>query len=299
MPEDSEGPRLVGELNSFRRMSRELRLRAQRANIGIASSTGVSMPLAITRDVSRSLGDCQLSFVARAPIDVERAAQQHAAYRRALEACGCRVIALAAEHELPDAVFVEDVALVFDEIAISTRPGAPSRRGEVESVAAALRPLRRMVAIEAPGTIDGGDVLRIDRTVYVGQAARTNAEGLRQLREILGERGYVVQGVPTRECLHLKSAVTTVADGVVLINPDWIDADVFAAYRRIEIDPEEPHAANGLCIGDHLVYPERFPRTRRRLDDAGISVTTVDVSELEKAEGAVTCCSIVFRDAAN
>jgi dimethylargininase len=259
------------------------------------------MPIAITRDVSSSLGDCQLSFVERSAIDVARAARQHAAYVRALETCGCRVIALPAEHAFPDAVFVEDVAIVLDEIAISTRPGAVSRRGEVESVAAALRPFRELRAIAPPGTIDGGDVLRIGRTIYVGQAARSNADGIRQLGELvaaqaLGGQGYTVQAVPTRECLHLKSAVTEVADGVVLINPDWIDADAFAAFRRIEIDPDEPHAANGLRIGDRVVYPESFPRTRRRLEDAGVAVTAVDVSELQKAEGAVTCCSIVFRD---
>ncbi|HKE48399.1 MAG TPA: dimethylargininase, partial [Rhodanobacteraceae bacterium] len=183
-----------------------------------------------------------------------------------------------------------------DEIAIRTRPGAESRRGEVESVAAALLPFRPIRAIEAPATIDGGDVLRIGRTIYVGQAARTNAEAVRQLDALVNVYGYAVQGVPTRECLHLKSAVTAVADGVVLINPDWVDADVFAAFRRIEIDPDEPHAANALRIGDRIIYPDNFPRTRRRLEEAGIDVATVGVSELQKAEGAVTCCSIVFGD---
>ena len=246
------------------------------------------------RGVSRSLADCQLSFVERTPIDIERAAQQHAAYRRALEACGCRVVALPAEDAFPDAVFVEDVALVLDEIAVRTRPGAPSRRGEVDSVAEALTPFRPIRAIEAPATIDGGDVLRIGRTIYVGQGARTNGEAVRQLDALVNVYGYTVEAVPTCECLHLKSAVTAVADDIVLINPAWVDADVFAAYRRIEIDPDEPHAANALRIGDRIVYPDNFPRTRRRLEEAGIAITTVDVSELEKAEGAVTCCSIVF-----
>ena len=246
------------------------------------------------RGVSRSLADCQLSFVERTPIDIERAAQQHAAYRRALEACGCRVVALPAEDAFPDAVFVEDVALVLDEIAVRTRPGAPSRRGEVDSVAEALTPFRPIRAIEAPATIDGGDVLRIGRTIYVGQGARTNGEAVRQLDALVNVYGYTVEAVPTCECLHLKSAVTAVADDIVLINPAWVDADVFATYRRIEIDPDEPHAANALRIGDRIVYPDNFPRTRRRLEEAGIAITTVDVSELEKAEGAVTCCSIVF-----
>jgi dimethylargininase len=253
---------------------------------------------ALTRDVSPTLGDCELSFVDRAPIDVERARHQHAAYRRALEACGCRVIALPAEPAFPDAVFVEDVALVLDEIAIATRPGAESRRGEVASVARELARFRTVHAIEAPGTIDGGDVLRIGRTVYVGASHRSNAAAVEQLRALLGPHGYAVERVPIRECLHLKSAVTCVADGVVLVNPDWVDVDAFAAFRQIDVDPDEPHAANALRIGERVIYPTSFPRTARRLEDAGIALETVDVSELQKAEGAVTCCSLVFRDAA-
>jgi dimethylargininase len=261
------------------------------------------MLTAITRDVSRTLGACELSYVERTPIDVDRAQRQHRAYQAALTSLGCRVIALPAEHELPDAVFVEDVALVFDEIAIRTRPGAASRRPEVASVANALASYRTMRSIEAPGTIDGGDVLRIGRTIYVGRSARSNAAAVEQLQAIvgpsaLGPRGYAVQPVSTRGCLHLKSAVTEVADGVVLINPEWVDRAVFARFRRIEIDPDEPHAANGLRVGGGLIYPTSFPRTTRRLADAGVAVTTVDVSELQKAEGAVTCCSILFNETA-
>jgi len=112
----------------------------------------------------------------------------------------------------------------------------------------------------------------------------------------LGPRGYAVQPVPIRGCLHLKSAATEVADGIVLINPDWVDRSAFAHLRQIEIDPNEPHAANGLRVGDGLIYPMSFPLTTQRLADAGIAVTPVDVSELQKAEGAVTCCSIVFNE---
>ena len=258
------------------------------------------MWIALTRDVSRTLADCELSYVDREPIDIERAQHQHETYRHALESCGCRVIALPAENALPDAVFVEDVALVLDEIAISTRPGAESRRGEVASVARELGRFRTLRTIEPPGTLDGGDVLCIGRTIYVGESARSNANGVAQLRALvgataLGGQGYTVQTVPIHGCLHLKSAVTEVADGVVLIQPDWVDAGVFAAFRRIEVDPDEPHAANGLRIGARVIYPASFPRTQRRLADAGVALAVVDVSELQKAEGAVTCCSIVFR----
>lgn len=261
------------------------------------------MPTAVTRDVSRSLGACELSYLERALIDVNLAECQHRAYRQALQSLGCRVIALPAEHGLPDAVFVEDVALVCDEIAILTRPGAASRRAEVASVANALESYRVLRSIEAPGTLDGGDVLRIGRTIYVGRSARTNAAAMEQLEALvgpsaLGGEGYTVQPVSIRGCLHLKSAVTEVGDGVVLINPDWVDRAEFAHVRQIEIDPDEPHAANGLRIGDRVIYPANFPRTARRLAEAGLAVTLVDVSELQKAEGAVTCCSIVFGDPA-
>ena len=253
---------------------------------------------AITRDVSPSLGGCELSFVPRTGIDVARAVAQHEDYRRALEALGCRVVTLPAQADLPDAVFVEDVALVFDEVAVMTRPGAESRRAEGDSVAAVLAAFRPLLSIEAPGTLDGGDVLRIGRTVYVGEAARSNAEGIAQLRGILAQFRYDVRAVPTRDCLHLKSAVTQVAEDTLLVNQAWVDTAVFADYRLIEIDPAETHAANALRIGDGVLYPSCFPRTQQRLEAAGIVVTTVDVSELQKAEGATTCCSVVFREPA-
>ena len=153
---------------------------------------------------------------------------------------------------------------------------------------------RPLMAIEEPGTLDGGDVLRIGRDIYVGESARSNGAGIAQLRELLAPFGYRVHGVATRQCLHLKSAVTAVADDTLLINPAWVDTAPFAAYRLIEIDPGEEHAANTLRVGRGVIQPDCFPRTRQRLQDAGIAVTVVDVSELQKAEGAVTCCSLVF-----
>lgn len=255
------------------------------------------MPIAITREVSRSLGACELSYVDRVSIDVERATTQHAAYRRALASLACDMIALAAADDFPDAVFVEDVAVVLDELAIVTRPGAPSRRAEVASVAEALGRHRMLKTIEAPGTVDGGDVLVIGRTIFVGESARTNADGIAQLRAIAGAVGYKVRPVPIRGCLHLKTAVSEIADGTVLINRDWVDPAAFASLRRIEIDPDEPHAANGLRIGDGLIYPVSYPRTLERLEAAGIAPLLVDLSELQKAEGAVTCCSLVFSGA--
>ncbi|WP_159015681.1 dimethylarginine dimethylaminohydrolase family protein [Cognatiluteimonas profundi] len=257
--------------------------------------------IAITRDVSPSLARCELSFVQRSAIDIERAVAQHTHYCRTLRMLGCDVIALPALEDMPDAVFVEDVAVVLDEVAVMTHPGAVSRRQEGESVAAALRAFRtfRTVrTIDGDATIDGGDVLRVDRTLFVGQGARTNAAGIARLREIAEPLGYRVQGVPTHGCLHLKSAATLVADGTLLVQPAWVDVAVFGGLRQVIVDPEEEHAANALRVGAGVVHPACFPRTRQRLQDAGIDVVAVDLSELQKAEGATTCCSIVFaRDA--
>ncbi|WP_457096025.1 dimethylarginine dimethylaminohydrolase family protein [Lysobacter sp. P5_B9] len=256
------------------------------------------MRIAITREVSPSLGDCQLTHVARTPIDVARADAQHRAYQRALSALGCRVLVLEAEPSMPDAVFVEDVAIVLDEVAVMTRPGAESRRGEGAGVAELLRRYRPLRAIEAPGTLDGGDVLRVGRTLYVGQSGRSNAEGSAQLQAAIEEFGYRVQSVPIHGCLHLKSAVTALRDDTLLLQPAWIDAASFPGYGIIEVDPGEEHAANILRIGDVAVMPACFPRTAQRIRDAGFEVVAVDVTELQKAEGATTCCSLVFEDAA-
>lgn len=252
------------------------------------------MHIALTREVSASLANCELSWLPRTSIDVLVARRQHAAYREVLATLGCEVLALPSLETHPDAVFVEDVALVFDEVAVMTRPGAESRRGEGRGVAEALARHRPLVSMTQPATLDGGDVLRIGRDVLVGLSGRSNEAGIVQLQALLDRYGYRVRGVPIRGCLHLKSAVTVAADGVLLANPEWIDVADLPAWRVIEVDPDEAHAANGLRIGSTLVHPACFPRTQARLRSVGIEVVTVDVSELQKAEGAVTCCSLVF-----
>lgn len=250
------------------------------------------MRIAFTRPVSPSLARCELSFVAREPIDLARAEVQHAAYVATLAALGCRVEALPVEPELPDAVFVEDPLLVFDELAVVTRPGAASRRPEAASLEAAVSRYRPVRRIEAPATIDGGDVLRLGRAVYVGGSARSDPAAVAQLGAILAPYGYTVTAVPIRGCLHLKSAVTQVDDATLLVNRAWVDPRAFPGFAVLDVHPDEPHAANVLRVGDSLVYPSAHPRTRERL--GARDVHTVDVSELMKAEGAVTCCSVVF-----
>jgi dimethylargininase len=255
------------------------------------------MLMAITREVSPSIGQCELTHLAREAIDVELAQAQHRQYEACLAALGCQIQRLPPEPELPDAVFVEDVAVVLDELAIMTRPGAASRRPEARSVAEVLAPYRRLAYIQAPGSLDGGDVLRIGRTLWVGLSGRSNPAGVDQMRALLAPLGYTVTGVAVDGCLHLKSAVTQVARDTLLINPAWVDAGAFGPMNLIEVDPTEPFAANALLVGENVVYPAAYPATRRRLEERDIPVRPVDVSELGKAEGGVTCCSVIFRSA--
>jgi dimethylargininase len=251
------------------------------------------MRRAITRDVSSAIARCELTHVAREPIDVGRARRQHDAYEERLRDAGYSVTRLAAGGEIPDSVFVEDIAVVFDELAIVTRPGAASRRAETAGVADALRRLRPLHAIDPPGTIDGGDVLTVGRRVFIGQSGRTTAAAIAQVRAILAPHGYAVVGVAVHGCLHLKSAATAIADDTLLINRDWVPSEPFRPFRLVDVDPAEPAGANALRLHDRVIYPAAFPRTRARLEDQGIRVVDVDVSEIAKAEGAVTCCSLI------
>jgi dimethylargininase len=243
--------------------------------------------------VSPSLARCELTHLAREPINATRAAAQHAEYERCLAELGVEVVRLPPAPELPDSVFVEDTAVVLSELAIITRPGAASRRPETAIAADALRPYRDLAFIMAPGTLDGGDVLTVGRHVYVGLSSRTSAAGVEQLRQMLAPLGYHVTAVSVNGCLHLRSAVTQVAPGTLLINRDWVDGDAFRGVELIAVDPTEPHAANALRVGETVVFPAAFERTRDRLRALGISILSVDVSELAKAEGGVTCCSLL------
>jgi dimethylargininase len=190
-------------------------------------------------------------------------------------------------------VFVEDAAVVVDEIAVVARPGAESRRGEVATVEDALRALRPLARVEAPGTLDGGDVLRVGRRIWVGRSSRTNAAGARRLREILSPLGYEVRETAFTGCLHLKTAVTAAADDLVVVNPAWVDPSLLAPLRNVAVHPEEPFAANVLRLGDSVLVPTNAPRTAERLRAAGIRVAPLDMSELAKAEGGLTCCCIL------
>ncbi len=250
--------------------------------------------VALTREVSPAIARCELVHLERRPIDLALAQVQHRSYEAALRGAGCQVRTLPAEAALPDSVFVEDTAVVLDEVAVITRPGAESRRPETGAVAAILAQHRPLATIAAPGTMDGGDVLVIGRTVYVGATDRTNRAAIDQLDAALAPRGYRVQPVTVHGCLHLKSAATLVAPDTVLCNPRWVAPVTFAGVRVLEVAAGEPGAANGLLVGERVIYPSSFPKTAGRLAAQGIALLSVNVSELQKAEGAVTCCSLLF-----
>ncbi len=248
--------------------------------------------IAITRDVSPSIANAELTHLERVPIDYERAREQHEEYRALLAALGCEVISLPGDAAYPDCVFIEDTAIVLDDLAVITRPGADSRRGEVDVVAEALAPLRPLVHITAPATLDGGDVLVLDERIYIGRSARSNEEALAQLRQLTGRE---VIGVDLHGALHLKTAVTRVSGDTLLVNREWIDVAPFAGWTLLDVDPAEPFGANAVLLDDVVIYPVAFSRTRAKLESHGINVRTVNAGELAKAEGGVTCCSLLVR----
>jgi dimethylargininase len=251
--------------------------------------------IAITREVSPSINNCELSFHARQPIDVTKAVAQHQAYRDCLAEFGVHIISLFAEPELPDAVFVEDPAVVVDEVAVISNMGAASRRPEARSLADAISRYRPIEFLVEPATLDGGDVMRIGRLMFVGLSQRTNRDGIGKLGDILRPYGYEVRPVEVRGCLHLKSACSYIGNDTVLVNRSLIDAEPLREFELIDVPDEEPAAANALLVKDVVIVAASFPRTRALLEQRGFRVRTIDLSELQKAEAGVTCTSLIFR----
>ncbi len=247
---------------------------------------------AIVRPVSRSLADCELSFRNRESIDLPKAAAQHRAYVAALEAAGYEIEWLPDLPDQPDAVFVEDPIVVLDELAIVGHPGAPSREGEVESVAESVGRYRPLLHLPPEARLEGGDVLRVGKTLYVGRSARTNPEAHEALAVALRPYGYAVVSVPLTDCLHLKTGVTYAA-GFFLANPAWVDTSTLHG-EVVALPDDEPWGANTLTLADRVLLPAGFPHTRHLLAERGAEIVTVDVSELQKAEGSVTCLSVLF-----
>ncbi|HZF41200.1 MAG TPA: arginine deiminase family protein [Blastocatellia bacterium] len=254
------------------------------------------MLTAFTRQVSPSLGNCELTFLSRVEIDVSKASAQHRAYERLLRLNGVHVLPLPVEPGLPDAVFVEDTAVVVDEIAVVARMGAATRREEVNSLIPVLGRYRSLRFLGSPATLEGGDVIRVGRTLFVGESTRTNAEGIAQLREFLAPYDYQVRAVKVDGCLHLTTGCSYLGRNVVLLNRSWVDAGPFEWAERIETPASEPWAANTVTVGDLLLLPAGYPRTRELLERRGVRMVTTDISEFEKAEAGLSCLSLIFED---
>lgn len=252
------------------------------------------MLTAITREVSSSLPNCELSFIPRQPIDLAKARAQHRAYEELLRKLGARVISLPEESDLPDSMFVEDPAIVLDELAVICSLGTESRRKEAPSLAATLEKHRKLAFVKLPGLLEGGDVLRVEKRIFVGLTRRSNAEGIRQLSIIVSQFGYDLTAVPVSGCLHLKSAVTYVGRNTLLANRQWFHWSRMDGFEWIDVDPAEPHAGNALAIGDTVVFPASFPRTQQRIEAQGFHVTSIDITELQKAESGLTCSCLLF-----
>ena len=252
------------------------------------------MLTAITRAVSPDIVNCELTFIPRQPINLQIARAQHYGYQQLLETLGARVVSLSAEPGLPDSMFVEDPAIVLDELAVIFPLGTESRRPEAASLARALSKFRKLEYVTLPGTLEGGDIVRIGRKLFVGVTKRSNADGIRQLAAILKPRNYEVISVPVTGCLHLKSAVTFLGRDTLLAKRAWFDSSPFPGYGWIDVDPSESHAANALALGNTIIFPASFPRTRALIEARGFQVTPLDISELQKAESGLTCSSLIF-----
>ena len=252
------------------------------------------MLTAITRAVSSALVNCELNFIERKLIDLEKARAQHRKYEQVLGKLGATVISLPEEPELPDSMFVEDPAIVLDEVAIICPLGTETRRKEASTIAAVLEKYRKLAYIKLPGTLEGGDVLRIGKQIFVGVTRRSNPEGIRQLGVIVAANGYELTAVPVSGCLHLKSAVTYLGKNTLLGNRAWFQWKRISGFEWIDVDPSEPHAGNALLIGSSVIFPASFPRTARSMKEKGFPMELLDIDELQKAESGLTCSSLLF-----
>ncbi|MGE3724414.1 MAG: dimethylarginine dimethylaminohydrolase family protein [Candidatus Sericytochromatia bacterium] len=249
---------------------------------------------ALTHIVSPQIAQCELTFVGRSAIDLALAERQHRHYCETLVSLGVEVITLSGNVAFADACFVEDTAIVAGQSALITSMGVASRRGETPLIAEALGKYLELSRVELPATLEGGDVLRVGTTFFAGLSSRTNAAGIQALKAWAEPLGYRVVPVATEASLHLKSACTAIDDQTLLLNPEWLDSSVFKGLKIIPVAPEEPAAANVLRVEQHLCVQTGFPRTAEKLQALGKSVVWMDTSELSKAEGALTCLSILF-----
>lgn len=257
------------------------------------------MLTAITRSPGPELAHCELTHLDRQPIDTTSAVAQHHSYQVALRNAGVRVIELPADPALPDGVFVEDTAIVLDELAVMTSPTPPSRRPERATIETALAPFRRIARIPSDAFLEGGDVLRVGRTLFVGQTKRTNDAGRHALEQIVAAFGYTVVPLRVSGCLHLKSAACAVDEDTILIHSEWVDATPFTGLRLVEIPDEEPFGANVLRLPGAILASTAYPKTADLIHHLGHRVVSVNVSELHKAESGLTCMSVMFQSSSD
>ena len=250
--------------------------------------------IALTHVISQNIDRCELSFLERDPVNYDRAVEQHEQYCELLRECGLQVIELSVNRDFPDSTFVEDTAVVVDELAIMASMGVESRRAEVAGIESVLGYYRDIQRIRLPATLEGGDVLRIGKKIFVGISPRTNMPGFESIKEILEPFGYEVIPVAVTGCLHLKSACIAVDDQTVLVNPKWLDLQPLRDFRIIPVPQDDPAAVNSLRINTTICMHSGHQKTIDSLVNLGFSVKTVDISELLKAEAGMTCSSIIF-----
>ena len=254
------------------------------------------MPVALTRQPAQSLVQCEVSHVERKPIDFSLAVQQHQNYCRTLQQHGLDVQALPPDESYPDSVFVEDNAIVLDEIAVLTTMGAVSRQGEPALLKPILSGYRKVVEIALPARIEGGDVFRVGKALYVGCSTRTNHEGIEALRRVAGPFGYVVHPIEVHGCLHLKTACSLLDDETLLVNSAWIDVNTLRDFRLLPVPVNEPVGANVLRVGQGILANASYPATIKMLETRGYEISALDISEFSKAEAGLTCLSLIIED---
>ena len=251
-------------------------------------------PLALTHVPSPRMEHCERTFVDRSTIDFARACRQHDAYCQLLRDCGAEVRVLDVNRHYPDSVFIEDTAIVLEEVAVLAAMGTESRRAEPAGIELELRKHRELRRIAAPATLEGGDVLRLGRTLLVGVSSRTNGAGVMALEAIVRHHGYQVIQVPVHGCLHLKTACTALPDGALLMNPAWLDVEALRRFECVTVPETEPWAANVALVGASVCLPAAHSGTAELIRRLGFAVRTVELSEFAKAEGGVTCLGILF-----
>lgn len=252
---------------------------------------------ALTHKISPRIAECEVTFINRSPINLRLAARQHDNYCAVLRGLGVIVEELSENESYPDSCFVEDTAIVVDELAIICSMGVPSRRGETALIKRELARYREIAHVSLPATIEGGDVLRIGRKMFVGQSSRTNLGGIEEIARILRPYGYRVRPVRTKGSLHLKSACTAIDEETLFVNPDWVELDAFGGFHLVHTPAEEPWSANILRVGSTVCAQAGFPRALELMERVAGKVETIDISELRKAEAGLTCSSIIFESA--